>query len=163
MVIEGKTMENMIGLAVGSTLHKGKFVALILKFQLGGGQQVLTSWNRDRCLDLTRASLEYMQYLQARQVEYNGDSVEESFKQNSPDMTSDDVEAPPVSSVVTSLGGHVNTNHELQLTINLHEAESPIRITIQPKYIEWLFGYVANCLNEFDEKGSLFQAPDILN
>lgn len=156
-------MNNMIGLSVGSTLHKGNFLALVLKFQLDGGQQILTSWNRDRCVDLTRVALEYMHYLRAKEVDYNGDSVEESFKRNSPGMASDDVEAAPASSVVTSLRGHVNKHHELQLTINLHETESPSLITIQPEYIEWLFGYIANCLNEFDEQGSMFQAPEILN
>lgn len=155
-------MNRMIGLSVGSTLQKGKFVALILKFQLDGGQQVLTAWNEPRCTDLFRASLEYIEYLRAKNIDYDGESIEKTFKQNEPLLTADDVEAPPVTSVVKSLKGHVNKNHELLFSVELHPSEI-INITIGPKYIEWIIGYMGNTMNEFDVLGNLPMPPDVVN
>ncbi|WP_196161814.1 hypothetical protein [Reinekea sp. G2M2-21] len=148
-------MATISSFSIGSTLVKGKFTAIIIKFVFDDKSTLLCSFGRDQIVRLLQALTEYIQYLTVRKVSYDADAHKLILKSNEPGLTQDDVEQPPVSSVVTGVSGVVKRSHDIELAFRFQSSGDEKILVLVPVLSEWLLGYISNTLNEFDEDGNL--------
>jgi hypothetical protein len=152
------TSKNVIrSFSIGAALVNGQFTALIIKFRFEDQSKILCSFGRNQVLKLLQALSEYIQYLNMRNVQYDADAQENILKDSEPGLTKDDVELPPVTSVVSSISGVVKKSHDMELLFGFHGESPEQKLVLKPVLSEWLLGYVSNTLNEFDEEGNLLK------
>ncbi len=139
--------------AVGAALHEHKFKALILKFKLQDQRLLLCGFARKQCVLLLQGVYEYLEYLQQRGVNHDSDSVEGALKSNEPELTQVEIESLASSAIVFGISAKVDQDHSLVFRFEFKSGVSE-QLIIRPQYSRWLAGYVANCLNEFEEDGT---------
>lgn len=154
-------MSNKIeSFVVGASNYQGKFLALVLKFKLANGETLLSSWDTNGCGKLIEAMSEYLDYLDQNNVVQDPDSVEDKMEQDAPALTQAEVELANDDHAIDGMQIKVNQQHELKLALSFMPPSAPAEIILTPHYAEWLYGYVASTMDNYDEEGNPLAASE---
>ena len=157
-------IKTVLSFSVGSALRNGEFIALLFKFRFTDQSEQLTAWPQPSIANLFLVLTEYHQYLQQAGIKEDGDSIEKIIRNQAPHISNDEIANLPASAVVNNFKGNLREDHNLELTLLLGNKEkSEINILITPHQREWVMGYMANTMAEFNEDGHIFLPEGLPN
>ena len=144
-------MPNIIkSFSVGASVHQGTFAAVILKFKFTNDETLLTAWDIDACMQLIGSITQYIEQLDNKGIAYDGDAVADLMDDEGPELSQEEVESATVNNRVSNLAKLMDSSGNLTLSIFLPERSD---VVVQPNYAEWIYGYVANTVEEYDASG----------
>ncbi|KPY17032.1 MULTISPECIES: hypothetical protein [Pseudomonas syringae group] len=134
----------LIGSAVGLTTHKGQFAAIVHRFKFDDGSELLASWGQSAVAQMI-ALLTH--HANKGELPEPSDADEELFKQNTPEMTRDDVEAPCLASIVSHMTCSIEQG-VLNLNLIFRQDNSIQTIAMDPGIPVLILGWTANALQD---------------
>lgn len=133
----------VIGLAVGAIKAHGKVAAMINRFKFDDGSELLASWGLHVSADLITLN---MSYATEHSIPDCETAAELAFKEHSPELTRDDMNHPPLDSVVSQIVAE-DKDGDLHVELFFTKPEKKVNFIIGRDEVPSFIGFTTNMLS----------------